>query len=102
MREKIYSFLGFAARARKLVWGKERLRDYIKAPKKVKLVVIAEDASERTKYDIKLRCKNTGTEFLVIFTKKELGKLLGKDEISAVGVEDENIIKGVLESNVGG
>ena len=101
VREKIYSLLGFAARARNLVYGKERIRAYMRAQKDEKLVVVAEDASDRLKWDLKMRSEKTGTTLLEMFTKEELGKLLGKEEISALGVEDENIIAGIKKYTEG-
>ena len=92
--KKIYSILGFAARARKLVFGKERIRDYMKSDREKKLVVVAKDASERLKKDLSMRT-GRGAEIIEMFTKKEIGKLLGKEEVSAVGIEDDSMIDGI-------
>ncbi len=95
MESKIYSLLGFAARARKLAFGKERIRGYMKAEKGKKMVIVAKDASGRLRYDLRIRSEKTGTRLLVMFSKSELGKLVGKEEVSAFGVEDEKIIEGI-------
>jgi len=93
-KKKIYSLLGFAARARKLVYGKERIRDYMKSDREKKLVVVAEDASERLKMDLKMRTSR-GTRIIEMFTKEELGKLVGKEEVAAFGIEEDGIIEGI-------
>ena len=101
MKNKIYSLLGFAARSRKLVFGKERIRAYIKSRRKKKLIILAEDASDRIKKDIKMRCESFGVKILEMFTKKELGILIGKGEITAFGVENDGIVDGILKE-IGG
>jgi ribosomal protein L7Ae-like RNA K-turn-binding protein len=92
--KKIYSILGFAARSRKLVFGKERLRAYMRSDREKKLVIVAKDASERLKKDLEMRTSR-GARIIELFTKKEIGKLLNKEEISAVGIEDDAMIEGI-------
>jgi len=101
LKNKIYSLLGFAARSNSLVFGKERIRGYIRSNREKKLVIIATNASERIKRDIKTRCESFGVKAIEIFTKEELGKLIGKEEITAFGIENDGIIDGILK-NLGG
>ncbi len=96
-QEKIYSLLGFAARSKRLSFGKERIRGYLRSDREKKLVIIAKNASKRLKMDLRIR-SSEGTVLLEMFTKSELGKLLGKSLISAVAVEDDSIIDGIIES----
>ncbi len=96
-QEKIYSLLGFAARSKKLTFGKERIRGYLRSDRRKKLVVIAKDASKRLKMDLRIRSAED-TVLLEMFTKSELGKLLGKSQISAVAVEDDSIVNGIIKS----
>ena len=97
MKNKIYSLLGFAAKSRRLVFGKERVRGYIRSDREKKLVILATDASSRIKKDIKTRCGNFGVRSIEMFTKEELGRLIGKNEITAFGIEDDGIIDGILK-----
>jgi len=96
MRNKILAYIGFAARARQIVYGKERIRDYIKSPKKYKVLLIAKDASERLKNDLIIRCEKRGVPYLIDFSKNEFGKILGKKEISAIGIENDDLVKAIL------
>ncbi len=96
-RDVIYSLLGLSARMRKLSYGKERIRAYMRSPRRKKLVIVAEDASSRLKKDLKIRSECTGTKLIVMFKKNELGKLLGRNEISSVAIEDDSIIDGIEE-----
>ena len=97
MDRKVYSLLGFAAKSKSLVYGKERIRGYIKSPLAVKVVVVATDASPRLKRDLKVRCENSSAMFVEMFTKRQLGKLVGKREVAAFGVESEGIARGILK-----
>ena len=97
MKNKIYSLLGFAARSRKVVFGKERIRGYIRSNRKKKLVILATNTSERIKKDIKTRCRSFDVKVIEMFTKAELGKLIGKEEISVFGIGDDGIIDGILK-----
>ena len=99
-QKKIYSLLGFAARSKKLSFGKERVRGYLRSDRKKKLVVIAKDASERLKMDLKIR-SSEDVILIESFTKNELGKLLRKGQISAVAVEDDSIIDGIVKAMKG-
>ena len=47
INKKVYGLLGLATKAGKIVFGTESCLDMI-AKKKVKLIIVAEDSSERT------------------------------------------------------
>jgi len=100
MRNKILTYIGFATRARQIVYGKERIRDYIKSPRRYKVLVIAKDASERLKRDLVIRCRKRKVPYIIDFSKDDLGKILGKSEVSAVGIENDDLVKAIL--NVAG
>ncbi|PLV56886.1 L7Ae/L30e/S12e/Gadd45 family ribosomal protein [Thermotoga sp. SG1] len=95
IKRKVYSYIGFAVKARKVVFGKERIRAYIRAPREKKLIIIAEDASERTKKDTIVRCENRNVPYIVMFTKEELGRLLDKPGVSVIGLEEDNLIEAI-------
>ncbi|PLV59472.1 L7Ae/L30e/S12e/Gadd45 family ribosomal protein [Thermotoga sp. KOL6] len=95
IKKKVYSYLGFAVKARKVVFGKERIRAYIRSPREKKLIVIAEDASDRTKKDTIMRCENKGVPYVIMFTKEDLGRLLDKPGVSVVGLEEDNLIEAI-------
>ncbi|AIY85705.1 MULTISPECIES: 50S ribosomal protein L7ae family protein [unclassified Thermotoga] len=96
VRRKVYSYIGFAVRARKIVFGKERMRAYIRSPREKKLIIIAEDASERTKRDTIMRCENKKVPYVIMFSKEELGRLLDKPAVSVIGLEEDNLIDAIL------
>ncbi|ODN31212.1 L7Ae/L30e/S12e/Gadd45 family ribosomal protein [Fervidobacterium thailandense] len=96
--QKVLSLLGFAARSGKIAFGKDMLRDYITNPKlKRKVVLIATDAGERVKRDLKIRCEINRVPYFEFSNKSELARAVGKREISAIGVMEPNIVDGILD-----
>lgn len=97
-QQKILTLLGFASKARKLVYGKDNIRDYIKNPKiKEKLIIIAQDTGERVKKDIKIRCDISNVPFIEFGTKETLSKATGMLNIGVLGILDENMAKSILK-----
>ncbi|KLO23063.1 50S ribosomal protein L7 [Marinitoga sp. 1197] len=104
--QKIINLLGFAARMRKIIFGKDNIREYIRNPKrKSKFIIIASDVGESIKEETIKKCKTYKVPYVLLknFSKIDLGRSLGKEEISVVGVLDENIVKGIKDVvNAGG
>ncbi|MBO4897994.1 MAG: ribosomal L7Ae/L30e/S12e/Gadd45 family protein [Clostridia bacterium] len=88
--------LGLARRAGKLIYGSENV--VLSARQgKIKLAVMASDASERTKKLMQNKCKSFSVPLLEFSTKEELGSVLGKSDISALGVTDRNFAKAIQD-----
>lgn len=85
MENKIYSFIGLAKKAGKLVSGEETCERAVKA-NKIFLVIVADDASENTKKKFGDICGYRGIEVRYFGEKKLLGKCIGKDIRSVVAV----------------
>ncbi|ONN27002.1 50S ribosomal protein L7ae [Thermosipho affectus] len=95
--QKILTLLGFASKAKKLVYGKDNIREYIKNPKiKTKVILIAKDTGQRVKKDIKIRCDISNVPFVEIADKKTLSKATGMLNIAILGILDENMAKSIL------
>ena len=94
--EKLLSLLGFAARARRLVFGTELCRDAARAGQ-ISLVVIAADASQNTKKRVVDACKYYGCDVCQSAVPSSiLASRLGKSGITAVvGLNDHNFIAGI-------
>ena len=94
--DRIYSFLGLACKAGKVVSGDETSERTIKIGKAV-LVIIAQDASDNTKKKFNDVCSYRGIESRVFGTKERLGKSIGKDTRSVVAVCDKEFSKRMIE-----
>ena len=94
--EKLLSLLGFAARARRLVFGTELCRTAARAGQ-ISLVVIAADASQNTKKRVVDACKYYGCDVCQSAVPSAiLASRLGKSGITAVvGLSDHNFIAGI-------
>ena len=94
--EKLLSLLGFAARARRLVFGTELCRTAARTGQ-ISLAIISSDASPNTKKRIVDACKYYGCDVChTAILSSTLASRLGKSGITAVvGLGDHNFIRGI-------
>lgn len=99
--DKILGLIGFCSKTRSFVYGKDRVRSYIKNPNPNKFVIIAADCGETVKDDVMKSCEYHKVPFILFKSKNkaDLAQALGKEqeEVSVIGLEDFNIIKGILK-----
>jgi ribosomal protein L7Ae-like RNA K-turn-binding protein len=89
MVERIYSFLGLAAKAGKLLSGDETCERALKAGK-VYLVIVSEDASDNTKKKFKDMCDYRNINIRYFGEKELLGRYTGKNLRSVIAVADKS------------
>ena len=94
-QNKIYSLLGIAMRGRNLVSGEFQTLEAIKNGSAM-LVIIAEDASDNTKKLFSDKCLYYQVPAYQYGSKEELGKAIGKDLRSSVGVCDAGLADAVI------
>ncbi len=87
MTNRIYSFMGLATKAGKLLSGEEACDKAVKSGK-AKLVIVAGDASENTKKKFIDMCKYRGIDIRVFGEKDSIGRYTGKDVRSVVAILD--------------
>lgn len=98
---KVLGLIGLASRARNICFGADSVEEYIKK-RKIKLVIVAEDASDRTKEKFKKLCNEYEIQILIDGKIEELSKAIGKSNKAIIGVKDINIAKGIMNLNNGG
>jgi ribosomal protein L7Ae-like RNA K-turn-binding protein len=96
MADRIYSFIGLATKARKLLSGDETCERAIRAGKVI-LVLVAGDASENTKKKFQDMCKYRNISIRVFGMKDELGRYAGKDTRSVAAILDSGFAKRLME-----
>ncbi len=96
MINRIYTFLGLALKAGKLVSGEESCEKAIKM-NKVKLIVVADDASENTKKNFSDMCSYRSIEIKYFGEKELLGRYIGKNIRAVVAILDNGFAKRVIE-----
>lgn len=87
---KIYSMIGIAKKGGKISIGFDVTCADVKI-KKTKLVLIASDASEKTKKNIQFICDKYETKYIEYGEKEILGKSLGRKVVSVLSINDINI-----------
>lgn len=96
--KKVLSYLGFAAKSDKIIYGKDMIRSYISNPAaKTKVVIMATDTGPRVKKDVTIRCEINQVNLFELCEKSVLSKAVGMKEVSVVGVNDENLAKSIIE-----
>ncbi|MBO5315561.1 MAG: ribosomal L7Ae/L30e/S12e/Gadd45 family protein [Clostridia bacterium] len=95
--------LGFAMRAGKVLIGTDRVISALpdRGEKAVRLVLIANDASEATKKKLAFKCEFYGKEIIVApLSGEELGKLLGKLYVPAVAAITDDRFADELKKSI--
>ena len=101
INNKILGLIGFAARARKIAFGADSVEFDVKNGK-VKLILIAEDASDRTKEKFKKLSKDYNIPIIIKGNIEELSKAIGKVNKAVIGIKDMNLSKEIIKINNGG
>ncbi|OPJ57133.1 L7Ae/L30e/S12e/Gadd45 family ribosomal protein [Alkalithermobacter paradoxus] len=100
MKSKALSFLGLAAKGGNIVSGDDTTLVELRKGK-VKLIIIAQDASDNTKKLFIDKSKFRNIKYCIFATKTELGKAIGKYERAVVGIKDEKLAR-KMEELIGG
>lgn len=95
-QNKVLSLLGLAMRGRNLVSGEFRTLEAVKDGSAM-LVIIAEDASANTKKLFTNKCRFYEVPIREYGTKEELGRAIGKDMRSSLGVCDTGLAEAVIK-----
>jgi len=90
-----YQLLGLANRARKIISGEELVLNDLKK-NRVKLVIIANDASERTKKKMRDQCAHYQVRIVGAGDRFALGHAIGKEQRVVLGVTDEGFARKLL------
>ena len=88
-KERVCGLIGLATRAGKIVFGTEACKKDLEK-NKIKLLIIATDASERTKMDFKSICNNKNVTVKEYLNVEEISKAIGKANKAVIGIKDLN------------
>lgn len=101
VNNKIYGLLGLARRAGKISFGTESAKETIER-NKAKLVIVAEDCSDRTKKNFELMCENNGVTIRIYGTIEEISKSIGQNNKAVIVIKEENFAREILKKIDGG
>lgn len=94
---KALSLLGLAQAAGKVVSGDVATYEAFRQ-KRVKLLIIAGDASSRTKKRFIAAAKDEAVPYLELATMAELGKAIGKPDRAVIGIVDAGFARSLIRS----
>lgn len=94
-QNRIFSLLGLAMRGHNLVSGEMQTLDAVRNGSAM-LVIIAEDASDNTGKLFHDKCSYYGVPVFRYGTKEELGRAIGKDFRSSLGVCDAGLADTIM------
>lgn len=86
--------MGLCMRAGKVVSGMDAVCEDLKK-NKVKLVIVAENASEKTIRQIRYLVERKKVPILVLGTIEENSMAIGKENRAVIGIKDKNIADGI-------
>ena len=87
--KKLLSYMGFAAKARKLVSGYNTCV-FAMEKRKVRLLIIAEDLADNSKKKIVSFAKRTNTKYCVFGNSDEMSQITGNDGKGIFAITDDN------------
>lgn len=93
MQNKIYSMIGMCMRSGRLAYGSDMCEENLN---KIRLIIVASDASENTKDKFKRVCKNI-VKYKEYGTIDELSHSIGKNNKAVIGIMDEGFSKRIVE-----
>ena len=99
--DKVLRLLGLATRAGKIAFGTESVKDTINK-KKAKLVIVAQDSSDRTKRNITRIAQENNVPIRIYGNIETISKNIGKDNKAVVCVKEINFSKEMLKIIDGG
>ncbi len=94
---KVWTYLGFAARAGKAPSGEFQTENAVKQ-RKARVVILAEDASDNTKKQFMNMCTSAGIPCVTLGDKSTLGHAIGKDFRSSCAITDKSLADAFLKS----
>ncbi len=101
IKSKLCGLLGLATKAGKIAFGTEACMTDIEK-NKIKLLLLAENAAERTKNNFKRICTEREIPVIEILNMEELSKAIGKENKVVVGVKDINFSNAMMKIVNGG
>ncbi len=98
MENKVLSYMGFAAKARKLVTGYNTCI-YMMEKRKLRLLILTEDLAENSVKKMVSAAGKHKVPYVIFGTKEQLSKITGNVDKGIFGVTDDNfanvIAKGI-------
>ena len=101
INNNILGLLGLAMKAGKIAFGADSVEESI-LKRKVKLVIVSEESSERTKSKFIKLCQNYNIPIIIDGNIDDLSKTIGKSNKAVIGIKDINFANSIQKKYDGG
>ncbi len=98
---RVLGLIGISTKAGKISFGTESVKETI-IKNKAKLVIVAEDASDRLKKNIMYECENFKVPIVTFSTIEKLSKSIGKTNKAVICIKDKNLGEEIYKIICGG
>jgi ribosomal protein L7Ae-like RNA K-turn-binding protein len=98
---KVNGLLGLSSKAGKVVSGTDIVLEEI-MQKKIELVIVAGDASEKTIKNMKYYCEKENVEIEIYGNIFDNSKSIGKNNRAVIGIKDKNLANAIKKLIHGG
>ncbi len=99
--KRILGLLGLCTKAGGICFGTDACTDLI-IKKKIKLLLVAKDASDRTRRNFEYICNSNGVKIYFVGTIEELSKAIGKNNKAVIGIKNKNFAEQIEKIIIGG
>lgn len=99
--DKIYGLIGLTTKSGSIVFGADACIEKIQS-RKVQLVIVATDASEKTKKNIKFICDKNNISIEIFGTIEALSKAIGNKNKAIIGIKNESLANEIKKIINGG
>lgn len=101
INNKILGLIGLAMKSGNVSFGADSVEENI-LKKKIKLVIISEDSSERTKNKFVSICEKNKVPVIIDGNIDSLSKAIGKNNKAILGIKDLNFAESIQKKYNGG
>ena len=101
INNNILGLIGLAMKAGKVCFGADSVEENI-IKQKVKLLIISEDSSERTKSRFTKLCEKDNVPVIIDGDIETLSKAIGKSNKAIIGIKDINFAESIQKKYNGG
>lgn len=99
--QKICGLIGLATKAGKIVAGTDACLQEIEK-RKINIIMLANNASERTKNHFKNKCKEANIQIYEGLSMEELSSCTGKSNKAVLGIKDKGFMQAIIKIINGG
>ena len=100
-KDRILGLIGLCTKAGKITFGTQACLEAIER-RKIKMLIVAEDAADRTKQNFTYQCENRNIPIKIFGNIEELSKAIGQNNKAVIGIKEKNLSNQIMKIIDGG